>query len=133
MARGYGGQPSFQDFSFPFLLLSPNTFVRSTKVMTNPLFCSRHFSLNLSQGKHHISGSPIGPKTTLALWEMFFCNSENKLVQQYSCYFAVDGEKGFPQYLESKCSPLFLSRVMMSASRRSCGSFPCSQQQTKNS
>ena len=29
--------------------------------------------------------------------------------------------------------PLFFYRVMMTASRKSCGSFPCSQQQTKNS
>ena len=48
-----------------------------------------------------------------------------------------------PHWLSERCSSaivstnlsslLFLYRVMMTASRRSCGSFPCSQQQKQNS
>ena len=111
-----------------------NALVRSTKVTNTPLFCSRHFSeISLSANT-----MPLVPRLVLnPHWPSGTYSSAIVDTSLFNNTLATIlpaiARRDIPLKLEqSDCSPLFLSRVMMAASRRSCGSFLCSQQQTKN-
>ena len=101
MTRNFGGQPSFSRIvQSTFLPTLSNTFSKFIKVMNKSLVLLTALLLN------HGSGSPIGPKTTLALWKMFICNSRYKSVWQYSCSnFAGDGENGYPTIVTMSLKP----------------------------
>ena len=130
MARNCDRQPSFlRILQSPFLLTVSNAFVRSTKVMNIVLLsalCLRAITMSvvprLGLKPHWLSGrcsSAIVGTSLLAIILLRFCRRWREGLYRDS--------------LGSQTFPFFLYWVIMTASRRSCRSFPCSQQQTKNS
>ena len=80
MVRNLGGQPSFaRIFRSPVLLTVSNAFVRSTKVMYIPLFCSLHFFW-ICLKTNTMSAVPLFALKPHWLWNMILYNGRHKSV-----------------------------------------------------
>ena len=124
-----GGQPRcariFQSITAESIL----ALVRSTKAAYRPVLFSA-FLLYLPQHEDHVYGPSVGPETTLSFWRVFLCCHRDEPIQQDTSQdSAGNGEQSDALEVWTVWfSPSFLSRETMTASLRSCGRVPFSQQ-----
>ena len=99
-------------------------------IETHVLFSA--FLLYLPQHEDHVYGPSVGPEPTFTLWRVFPCYRRMSLFSETRAKTLPAMEsRVMPRWFEqSGFSPLFLYRETMTASLRSCGRVPFSQQCT---